>query len=158
MNHKHHAFRFVISFLFLFSGLVIAGYGQATPTPQPTLPPGMTGSNTSDPRANLAAGLYDAGEKAWGMKHLVLIKKPESFQLGTVDPNDPKVQAMLKSFGIADTSKIPKEVQVGIAQGTFTNSDLAFQGNHVFVGNYYGINIYDVADPAKARLVTSMVC
>jgi hypothetical protein len=87
-----------------------------------------------------------------------LLRKPDTFQLGTVDPNDPKVQKMLASFGIADTSRIPKEVQVGIAEGAFTNSDLAFQGNHVFVGNYYGINIYDVADPAKAKLVTSMIC
>ncbi|MEO8573047.1 MAG: hypothetical protein ABI481_03685 [Pyrinomonadaceae bacterium] len=122
------------------------------------MPPGMVGSNTSDPRANLSPGLFDAGEKALGIKHLMLLKKPDSFQLGTDNPDDPKVQKMLAGFGIADTSKIPKNVQVGIAQGAFTNSDLAFQGNHVFVGNYYGINIYDVADPAKARLVTSMVC
>jgi hypothetical protein len=131
---------------------------QASPTPAPTLPPGMTGSNASDPRANLTPGLYDAGEKALGMRHLQLLRKPDSFQLGTDNPDDPKVQAVLKSYGIADTSRIPKGVQVGIAQGAFTNSDLAFQGNHVFVGNYYGINIYNIADPANAKLVTSMVC
>jgi hypothetical protein len=152
------AFSVLTSFLFLCSGFVILTNGQATPTPEPTLPPGMVGSNTNDPRANLSPGLFDAGEKALGMRHLQLLRKPDTFQLGTVDPNDPKVQKMLASFGIADTSKIPKEVQVGIAQGAFTNSDLAFQGNHVFVGNYYGINIYDVADPTKAKLVTSMIC
>ncbi|HEX6125978.1 MAG TPA: hypothetical protein VFZ23_11455 [Pyrinomonadaceae bacterium] len=140
------------------SGFVIATVGQAKPTPAPTLPPGMVGSNTSDPRFNLSPGLYDAGERALGMRHLQLLKKPDSFQLGTDNPDDPRVQKMLESFGITDTSKIPKAVQVGIAQGAFTNSDLAFQGNHVFVGNYYGINIYDIADPATARLVTSMVC
>jgi hypothetical protein len=118
----------------------------------------MTGSNVDDPRAKLAAGLYDAGEQALGIRHLVLLKKPDSFQLGTDNPDDPRVQKMLAGFGIADTSKIPKAAQVGIALGAFTNSDLAFQGNHVFVGNYYGINIYDVADPAKAKLITSMVC
>ena len=118
----------------------------------------MTGSNTSDPRYSLTPGLYDAGERALGMRHLQLVKKPDSFQLGTDNPDDPKVQKMLASFGISDTSKIPKNFQIGIAQGAFTNSDLAFQGNHVFVGNYYGINIYNVADPAGAKLVTSMVC
>ena len=161
MNHMHKSvFRLLTSVLFLYSGFVTATLGQATPTPSPapTLPPGMVGSNTNDPRANLSPGLYDAGEKSFGMRLLESIKKPDAFQLGTVDPDDPKVQKMLASFGIADTSKIPKAAQVGIALGAFTNSDLAFQGNHVFVGNYYGINIYDVGDPTKASLVTSIIC
>ena len=159
MNQMHKsAFRLLTSFLFLSFVFVIAALGQATPVPAPTLPPGMVGSNANDPRSNLSAGLFDAGERAMGMKHLLLLRKPEAFQLGSVDADDPKVQKMLASFGITDTSKIPKAVQVGIAQGAFTNSDLAFQGNHVFVGNYYGINIYEVADPSSARLVTSIVC
>jgi hypothetical protein len=152
------AFRLLTSFLFLASSFVLSAVGQATPSPAPTLPPGMVGSNASDPRASLSPGLYDAGERALGMRHLQLLKKPDSFQLGTDNPDDPRVQKMLASFGITDTSKIPKATQVDIAQGAFTNSDVAFQGNHVFVGNYYGINIYDIADPATARLVTSMVC
>ena len=161
MNQIHRiAFRLLTSFLFLVSGFVIVTTGQPTPSPAPTLPPGMVGSNTSDPRANLSPGLYDAGEKALGMRLLQSHKKPDSFQLGTDNPDDPRVKKMLASFGIPDTSlsQIPKPVQLDIAQGAFTNSDLAFQGNHVFVGNYYGINIYDVADPANARLVTSIVC
>jgi hypothetical protein len=92
------------------------------------------------------------------MRHLQLVRKPDSFQLGTENADDPKVKQILAGFGIADPSRIPRPVQLGIAQGAFTNSDLAFQGNHVFVGNYYGINIYNIADPASARLVTSMIC
>ncbi|MEP7214569.1 MAG: hypothetical protein ABI791_15950 [Acidobacteriota bacterium] len=155
---RNIAFRSVTASLFLCSGFIIAALGQAAPKPAPTLPPGMVGSNTSDPRANLSPGLYDAGEKALGMRHVQLLKKPDTFQLGTDNADDSRVQKMLAGIGIADTSKIPKPIQLSIAQGSFTNSDLAFQGNHVFVGNYYGINIYDTADPAKARLVTSMVC
>ena len=151
-------FRLLTSLLFLCSGFVAVTIGQATPRPAPTLPPGMVGSSTSDPRASLSPGLYDAGERALGIRHLQLLKKPDAFQLGTENADDPKVQKMLASFGIPDTSKIPKDIQLDIAQGAFTNSDLAFQGNHVFVGNYYGINIYNIADPANARLVTSMVC
>ncbi|MEO7674242.1 MAG: hypothetical protein ABIU09_09225 [Pyrinomonadaceae bacterium] len=148
----------LITSLYLCSGFVVATLGQATPVPAPTLPPGMVGSRADDPRAKLSPGLYDAAEQALGIRHLQLLRKPDSFQLGTDNPNDPRVQKMLAGFGIADPSKIPKPVQVDIAQGAFTNSDLAFQSNHVFVGNYYGINIYDIADPIKARLVTSMVC
>src|SRR6476620_3762064 len=53
----------------------------APEAPQP-LPPGMTGSDTSDPRAKLSPGLFDAGEAAMGIKHLLLLKKPDAFQLG----------------------------------------------------------------------------
>jgi hypothetical protein len=148
----------ITAFLFLCFGLVVGASAQATPTPAPTLPPGMVGSNTSDPRSTLSPGLYDAGEKAFGMRHLLLVKKPDVFQLGTDNPDDPKVQQMLAGFGIADTSKIPKPVQLGIAQGAFTNSDLAFQGSNIFVGNYYGINIYDIGDLSSAKLITSIVC
>src|SRR5262249_59902469 len=39
-----------------------------------------------------------------------------------------------------------------------TNSDLAFSGNHVFVGNYNGINFYDIDNPAKVKLRASLLC
>ncbi len=155
---RNITFRLITACLLACAGFVVAGLAQPTPRPAPTLPPGMVGSNANDPRAKLSAGLYDAGEHSFGIRHLQLLRKPESFQLGTENPDDPRVQKMLASFGISDTSKIPKDIQLDIAQGAFTNSDLAFQGNHIFVGNYYGINIYNVADPASAKLVTSMVC
>lgn len=159
MNQLHRiVFRFFTSFLCLSSVFAVVAIGQATPTPAPTLPPGMVGSNTADPRAKLSAGLFDASVAAMGIRHLQLLKKPDAFTLGTENADDPKVQKMLAGFGITDTSKIPKPIQLDIAQGAFTNSDLAFQGNHVFVGNYYGINIYNIGDSADARLVTSMVC
>jgi hypothetical protein len=39
-----------------------------------------------------------------------------------------------------------------------TNSDLAFSGNHLFVGNYNGINTYDIDNPSKAKLRSSLMC
>src|SRR6185437_791773 len=122
------------------------------------LPPGMTGSDVNDPRAKLSPGLYNAGETAMGMKHLLLLKKPSAFQLGTSDPDDPKVQKMLSQMGGNAVAKIPKAMHLVIAQLAFANSDLAFQGNYLFQGNFYGMNIYDISNPAKATLVTSMVC
>src|SRR5215210_2820601 len=53
------------------------------PEPAGPLPPGMTGSDTSDPRAHLTPGFYNAGETAMGIKHLMLFKKPAAFQLGS---------------------------------------------------------------------------
>jgi len=129
------------------------------PEPAPTLPPGMTGSDANDPRAKLAPGLYDAGEAAMGIKHLMLVKKPGTFQLGTTDPDDPKVQKVLGQLNMGNNaSKIPKPMHLVIAQLAFANSDLAFQGNHLFQGNFYGVNIFDISNPAKTTLLTSLVC
>jgi hypothetical protein len=128
------------------------------PEPAPTLPPGMMGSDTNDPRAKLAPGIYNAGEAAMGLKHLVLVKKPDAFQLGTSNPEDPKVQQTLDRLGMRNTAKMPKAMQLVRAQLAFANSDLAFQGNHLFQGNFYGVSIYDIANPAKTKLLTTVVC
>jgi hypothetical protein len=127
------------------------------PEPAPPLPAGMTGSNANDPRFKLAPGMYDAGETSMGLKHVTLVKKPDVFQLGSTNPDDPKVQKTLGLLNV-DTSKTSKSTQVVMAQLAFGNSDLAFQGNHLFQGNFYGINIFDISNPAKATLITSMVC
>ena len=129
-----------------------------SPQPAPPLPPGMTGSDVNDPRYKLSSGLYDAGEAASGMKHLALIKKPSAFELGTSDPDDPKVQQIDTQLGMGNNPKIPKSIHLMIAQLAFANSDMAFQGNHLFQGNFYGVSIYDISDPAKAHVLTSMVC
>ena len=128
------------------------------PEPAPPLPPGMTGSNVNDPRYKLKPGLYDAGETEMGMKHLLLVKKPAAFQLGASGPDDPKVQKTLTQLGVPGTSKMPKARQQMIAQLAFANSDLAFKGHYLFQGNFYGIDIYDISNPAKTVLLTTLVC
>jgi hypothetical protein len=128
------------------------------PTPAPPLPAGMTGSDVNDPRYKLAPGLYDAGETSMGMKHLQLLKKPDAFQLGATGPDDPKVEKTVQQLGIGGGMKIPKPLQMVIAELAFSNSDLAFEGDHLFQGNFYGVNIYDISNPAQSSLLTSMVC
>jgi hypothetical protein len=134
------------------------GGSPFAPEPPPPLPAGMKGSDADDPRAKLSPGMYDAGEAAMGLKHIMLIKKPDVFQLGSDDPDNPKVQKTLSLLGVSDSSKIPKPLQLVTAQLAFANSDIAFQGKHLFQGNFYGVSIYDISDPAKTRLLTSMVC
>ncbi|MBL8202985.1 MAG: hypothetical protein JNM09_02055 [Blastocatellia bacterium] len=128
------------------------------PEKAPPLPAGMTGSDANDPRTKLTPGLYDAGQTAKGLKHLMLYQKPGAFQLGSDDAANPKVQKTLGAMGIADTTKIPKQFQLVMAQLAFANSDLAFRGRYLFQGNFYGVNIFDISNPAKTKLVTSMVC
>ncbi|HLN99888.1 MAG TPA: hypothetical protein VK208_15625 [Pyrinomonadaceae bacterium] len=128
------------------------------PEPAAPLPAGMTGSDANDPRAKLAPGMYDAAETSMGLKHLTLIKKPDVFQLGSDNPDDPKVQKTIGLLGVGDSAKMSKPVQLVFAQLAFANSDLAFQGNHLFQGNFYGFNIYDISNPARTTLLTSVVC
>jgi hypothetical protein len=182
MNRVHRLAFSVLAAVFLFFWFVSASRVQAqeqkpaqpsptaqkpeddedenpfAPEPAPTLPPGMKGSDVNDPRAKLTPGLYNAGETAMGLKHLVLVKKPNAFQLGTTNPDDPKVQKILGQLGPRRAKTPPKEMQLVFAQLAFANSDLAFQGNHLFQGNFYGVGIYDISNPAKAKLLTTLVC
>jgi hypothetical protein len=125
--------------------------------PAPPLPPGMMGSTTNDPRVGLKPGLNDAGEAAMGIKHVAFLKKPSAFQLSSTQADDPAVQKTLDTLGM-NKAKIPKPMQPVIAQLAFANSDFAFQGTHLFQGNFYGVNIYDISNPANISLVTSLVC
>ncbi|MGC1618106.1 MAG: hypothetical protein WA765_06405 [Candidatus Acidiferrum sp.] len=175
------AFRIVVAAIFLYSGAGVnrlcaqtpatpppaqepakppaeAEENPFAPVPAPPLPPGMTGSDVNDPRYKLTPGLYDAGEISMGIKHLLLLKKPDAFQLDATSPDDPKVQKVFAQLGIGNREKMPKPMQLVIAELAFSNSDLAFEGNHLFQGNFYGINIFDISNPAHTALLTSLVC
>jgi len=158
MNRVNTIAFHLLTVLFILCSCFSAETPAQNLEPAPTLPAGMTGSNTNDPRFKLSPGLYDAGEAAMGIKHLMLFKKPDAFQLGSNDPDSSNVQKTLGILGIGDSSKMPKPLQLVIAQLAFANSDLAFQGNHLFQGNFYGINIYDISNPTKTKLLTSIVC
>jgi len=175
MNRLSSPFYAAVAAIILFFGVTRVQAQSPTPAPSPAqqaaddddpfapesapaLPPGMTGSDVNDPRAKLKPGIYDAGEAAMGMKHLALVKKPDAFQLGTSNPEDPKVQQMLDRLGMRNAAKMPKSMQLVRAQLAFANSDLAFQGNHLFQGNFYGVSIYDISNPANTKLLTTVVC
>ncbi len=140
---------FVLSF-------AIATYAQnPNAAPPAKLPEGMTGSTTKDPRSHLPAGLYDAGEASLGMRLVKLLKKPAAFQLGT---DKEKLKAAYRALGVPDGIQLPPSFNATVAQLAFANSDLAFQGDKLFLGNFYGVNIYDIKDPKYAKLITSMIC
>lgn len=124
----------------------------AVPPPAPTVYSNPRASN--DPRIGLKAGLYDAGEAAWGMQKVATLPKPSGFAPGDFIPTpaDPPPPEQGAAAGAGRGGRGPT-VQYGS-----TNSDLAFSGNHMFVGNYNGINLYDIDNPAKVKLRTSIVC
>lgn len=157
MNQMHRA---LITYLFIFLATTITVFAQQQPKPAPTLPPGMKGSDASDPRAKLKPGIFDAGEASFGMKHLTLVKKPDTFKIGS-NFEDPKVLQAIARLGIPDITKFPKEqlpFLKDFLDAGFDNTDLAFQGNYLFQGNYHGIGIFDIAEPANPKLLTAMLC
>ena len=112
-----------------------------------------------DPRVGLKAGFQDAGEAAFNMERLANLSKPQGFF-------DPKTPAGTPSPAERDP-KLPPEPDPGAPQTFdpvvsnrigFTNSDLAFSGNHAIVGNYHGFNTYDVERPGRPKLLASVVC
>ena len=172
MNRMHRlAFRLAgVAFLAAVLSSTLSAFQSPAPTPAPPpaepaaepkdqpLPPGATGSTLNDPRVGLKPGLYDAGEAAMGIQHVAFLKKPAAFQLSSTDPDDPAVQKALALIGVNDTSKVPKAMQLVLAQLTFANSDFAFAGTHLFQGNFYGVNFYDISDPTKISLTASLLC
>jgi hypothetical protein len=84
---------------------------------------------SQDPRVGLRAGLTDAGEAISNMVHVGHKPRPEGF----VNPNNP-------------------------GDLNFGNSDLAFRGNYVVVGNFGGFQVYDVSNPASPVLRTALIC
>jgi len=114
----------------------------------------------ADPRVGLKAGLHDAGEAAKNLEHVATLPKPEGFY-------DPAKPAGNPAPPERDPNAPPEPAADGRGRGydpvvanrlSFTNSDLAFSGNHLFVGNYHGFNTYDIERPANPKLLASIVC
>jgi hypothetical protein len=135
---------------------VLCSAQNAQPDPAKAAPPTVYSNPRSpadDPRIGLKAGLYDAGEASFGLQRIATLPKPPGFAPDTTTPPAPPPPP--------DPNAAAGGRGAGQGQGPnygSTNSDLAFSGNHLFVGNYNGINFYDVDNPAKIKLATSVVC
>ena len=115
-----------------------------------------------DPRVGLKPGLHDAGEAAWNLERVVNLPKPDGFfdpkaPGGNPAPPEPDPKAPPDPKKPDPDAPPPFDPVVSNRLG-FTNSDLAFSGNHAFVGNYHGFNTYDVERPNRPKLLASIVC
>ncbi len=52
----------------------------------------------------------------------------------------------------------PESFQDAGGSLNFANSDFAFQGPHLFLGNFHGLNFYNVEDPRRPKLAVSVPC
>jgi len=113
-------------------------------------------SSTNDPRVGLKAGLRDAGEAVKNLEKISSLPNPAGFfdpkaPGGTPTPpeRDPKLPP-------PDPNEPPDPRYANFL--AFANSDLAFQGTHLFMGSFHGFNTYDIERPAKPKLAASIVC
>ena len=134
-------------------------------------------TSSTDPRVGLKAGFHNAGEAARNMEVIASLPKPEGF----FDPKTPagatipaeRVPNSPTGASVEDPPDTnanaaaptpprpgapPPFDPVAANRPTFANSDLAFSGDMVFVGNYHGFNTYDIERADKPRLVSSVVC
>jgi LVIVD repeat len=82
-----------------------------------------------DPRLDLRPGFMDAESAISNLEHVASVERTEGF------------------FNPTSLGDI-----------LFANSDIAFQGDRLFLGNFNGFQIYDIADPTKPTLLTGVVC
>src|SRR5262249_45115942 len=113
-------------------------------------------AQTKDPRVGLKAGLRDAGEAARNLEHVASLFKPEGF----FDPRQPGGEATPPerepNLPPPDPNAPPDPRFANFL--SFANSDLAFSGNHLFLGSFHGFNTYDIERPEKPKVLASVVC
>ena len=167
-----------LSFSVLLLSVVVAGRAQGPAVSQVERPAvsSAPAARSSDPRVGLKPGLRDAGEAASNMELVATLPKPEGFfdpkaPAGTPTPPE-RTGRGRGGQGDDDDDDQPKpgapsqpnEAEEAAARQrrantlSFANSDLAFRGDHLFIGNFHGFNTYDIEDSKKVRLVASVVC
>jgi len=148
-RHSRHTMAISLALSAFFP--VLCAAQSSAPASARLSAPSNPRASSADPRVGLKAGLYDAGEAVFGLVKVVSIPKPPGFAPGSFVPNvAPPPEPEQPEPG---KPARPPAVQYGS-----TNSDLAFSGNHVFVGNYNGINFYDIDNPAQVKLRASLFC
>ncbi|MGQ0732022.1 MAG: LVIVD repeat-containing protein [Acidobacteriota bacterium] len=121
-------------------------------------------ASTTDPRATLKAGFKDAGVAARHMELLANLPKPDGFfdpemPAGAVSSPEPPPGTPPPQGPPGGTPAAGNATPPAPPRGSgFTNSDLAFSGNHAIVGNYHGFNTYDIENARRPRLLASIVC
>ena len=115
---------------------------------------------SEDPRAGLTAGFDDAAYAISNLELVASLPKPAGF----FDPNNPsglppKRPAADESDAAAENSDDDDDdPQERSPLLSFANTDMAFAGDVLVVGNYHGFNVYRLRAAAAPELISSVVC
>src|SRR2546426_1932929 len=110
----------------------------------------------NDPRIGLKPGLRDAGEAARNMERIASMPKPEGFFDPKAPGGTPTPPERDPNLPPLDPDAPPDPRFANML--SFANSDLAFSGNHLFMGSFHGFNTYDIERPGKPKVLASIVC
>src|SRR3954469_4807131 len=119
-------------------------------------------SAPSDPRLSLKPGLTDAGQAIRNLELVASVPKPQGFfdpkqPAGVPIPPESKTPEPESNPYAPPPPPTPEQMRIG-AGLSFANSDLAFSGNHLIMGNFNGFNTYDLTNPKKPKLIGSVLC
>jgi uncharacterized protein (DUF305 family) len=107
---------------------------------------------SEDPRNGLAAGFRDAGEAISNLELIASLPKPTGF----FDVENPA--GLPPEIAPEDTDE---EVERRFGERapflSFSNTDMAFAGDLLAVGNYHGFNLYRLGE-GEPELLSSVVC
>jgi len=123
---------------------------------------------SSDPRAGLASGLYDAEEAIMNMQLVESQRKP----LGFYDPANPAERGAEeldedKEIKDGEGTEEGEEKAQSIEEDaksrrypmlSFSNTDMAFRDDILVTGSYHGFNIYRINEIGLPKLITSVIC
>ncbi|KPF73931.1 hypothetical protein IP78_14520 [Brevundimonas sp. AAP58] len=111
-----------------------------------------------DPRSTLAAGFRDAGQAEGNLRLVASLPKPTGF----FDPANPEgLPPPVPSANDSDDTPASPSGQFGRRAPflSFANTDMAFSGDLLAVGNYHGFNLYRLSDASpEPQLISSVVC
>ncbi|HET9810355.1 MAG TPA: DUF305 domain-containing protein [Sphingomicrobium sp.] len=112
----------------------------------------LSASLAEDPRSKLAAGFKDAEQAIHNMKLVASLPKPTGF----FDPANPAGLPLPKPD--KDDDKKDKDAPSRSPLLSFANTDMAFSGDLLAVGNYHGFNLYHLDDAGVPQLTSSVIC
>ncbi len=144
-------------------------------------------SLSDDPRATLAAGVFDAEEAISNLRHVSFLRKPAGFfdpenpgglrpeilddenEDGETDADaetpaaehaDHENHGAMAAAAMRDPDAEEAERRYAQRGGmlSFSNTDLAFAGDLMVAGNYHGFNAYRLGADGVPQLVSSVVC
>ncbi|MCI0410736.1 MAG: hypothetical protein L0191_19615, partial [Acidobacteria bacterium] len=119
---------------------------------------------SKDPRVRLKAGFRDAGEAAQNLELVASVAKPEGFfnpQAPEGEPAPPEKTPEEEEKEKEEEEKNPPTPEEQAKKASFlafANSDLAFGGERLFVGNFNGFNTYNIEDPTTPKHLVSVMC
>ena len=82
-------------------------------------------------------------------------ERPEDPAGGTVSAQS-VARDVIKSENIEHLANLPKQAPFDNVDAFGT--DIAFKGDHAFVGNYDGLVVYDISKPKKPTIVSQVAC